>query len=68
MLQSASIDKPVRIVRPLVVGFVVVDHGMKSACATLVPMSEEYVYSKQYIEIIFSWAGLFESWLTLTQG
>ena len=54
MLQSASIDKSGRIVRPLVFGFVVVDHGMKSAVATLVPMSEEYVYSKQYIEIVLS--------------
>ena len=54
MLQIANIDKSGRIVRPLVFGFVVVDHGMKSACATLVPMSEEYVYSKQHIEIVLS--------------
>ena len=49
MLQSASIDRSVRILRPLTLDFVVVDHWMRSACATLDPRAEEYV--KQYMEV-----------------
>ena len=49
MLQSASIDTPVRMVRPLALGFDVVDHWMKSALVSLDPKAEEY--DKQLMEI-----------------
>ena len=56
MLQSASVDKSVRLVGPLALGFVAVDHGMTSVCATLDPKLEEYLHVKQYIEVALSLA------------
>lgn len=58
MLQGASIDTSVRLVRPLTLGFVVVDppgvdHWTKSACATVDPTTKDYV--KQYMEVALAY-------------